>query len=210
MDFFDFHHHKKGNLGIYNLNLGEEIPHQYFSVGIHPKDIDEEWEAQINWIKKTARHSHCIAIGECGLDGLISIDENLQQLIFEQQIIIANELQKPIIIHCVKRHSQLLAFQKIAKVPMIVHGFNNKWSIAEALLQKGFYLSLGEKILWNDSLNNFLSQLPINQMFLEPDDAEINISEIYEQFAQLTHRNCEEVNQHIKKNLKKVFGKGLF
>ena len=114
MEFFDFHHHKKENFGIYNHNVGEEIPNPYFSVGIHPKDIAEDWKTQMNWVKETAQHQNCIAVGECGLDGLISVDEKLQQKVFEQHILLANELQKPVIIHCVKRHSQLLAFQKLS------------------------------------------------------------------------------------------------
>ena len=43
MIFFDFHHHKSNNsYGIYNLDLGENFSEGNFSVGIHPKDIDDE------------------------------------------------------------------------------------------------------------------------------------------------------------------------
>jgi TatD DNase family protein len=41
MNLFNFHHHNLGNFyGIYNLELGENVPESYFSVGIHPKNID--------------------------------------------------------------------------------------------------------------------------------------------------------------------------
>ena len=39
--FFDFHHHFRGReCGIYNLDFTEEIPENYFSVGLHQNKID--------------------------------------------------------------------------------------------------------------------------------------------------------------------------
>ena len=138
--FFDFHHHFLGReCGIYNLDFTEEIPENYFSVGLHPNKIDENYKQNLDKIKEISQHPNCLAIGECGLDGLVSADESLQEQVFEQQILWANEIQKPVIVHCVRRFSQLLRFQKIAKVPLIVHGFNKKKETTEELLGKGFY-----------------------------------------------------------------------
>ena len=48
MIFFDFHHHKSHNsYGIYNLHQEEILPENYFSIGIHPKDIDGNWQENL-------------------------------------------------------------------------------------------------------------------------------------------------------------------
>lgn len=78
MDFLDFHHHKQNKTGIYNLELNEEIPFVNFSAGLHPKDITENWKSDFERIKEISLSKNCLALGECGLDGLIDIDEKLQ------------------------------------------------------------------------------------------------------------------------------------
>ena len=108
MNLFNFHHHNLGNFyGIYNLELGENVPESYFSVGIHPKDIDENWEKHFEAFKKISLQDNCLAIGECGLDALIDIDANLQKTVFERQILWANEIQKPVIIMWVHTHQSV-------------------------------------------------------------------------------------------------------
>ena len=100
MIFFDFHHHKSHNsYGIYNLHQEEILPENYFSIGIHPKDIDGNWQENLEKVKEISQQQNCAAIGECGLDALINIDENLQKKVFEAQILWANEINKPMIIH---------------------------------------------------------------------------------------------------------------
>jgi TatD DNase family protein len=80
MILFDFHHHNRENTyGIYNLEPKEIVTDKKFSVGIHPKDIDENWEENFEKIKEISLLPNCVAIGECGLDGLISVNENLQK-----------------------------------------------------------------------------------------------------------------------------------
>ncbi|MDZ7934269.1 MAG: TatD family hydrolase [Emticicia sp.] len=98
----------------------------------------------------------------------------LQEEIFIKQIRIAEEVKKPIIIHCVKCFNELISIKKIIrpKVPMIVHGFNNNLTIAQMLLERGFYISLGAAILQeNSNAAQLLTQIPLEKLFLETDDA---------------------------------------
>ncbi|WP_300674999.1 TatD family hydrolase [Soonwooa sp.] len=201
MDFFDFHHHHLGHLGIYNLDLFSVDNPEFFSVGLHPKDIDADFERDLDWVKSRAQESNCLAIGECGLDALVEAEASMQEEIFTQQILLANSLQKPVIIHCVRRHSDLLKFKKIAKVPMIVHGFNKKESLALSLLNAGFFLSFGKSLLENLSLQSVFRECPNNRFFLETDASDIRISEIYEKASILKSMSLSEMQSLIKQNL---------
>ena len=205
MNLFNFHHHTLGNFyGIYNLELGENVPESYFSVGIHPKNIDENWEKHFEAFKKISLQDNCLAIGECGLDALIDIDANLQKTVFERQILWANEIQKPVIIHCVKWFQELIPFQKLAEVPLIIHGFNKKKSVADEMLKHGFFLSFGKSVLYNLSLQSILKEIPIDKIFLETDDADFDIAELYQKVSEIKEISLEELQKKISENLQSI------
>ncbi len=205
MEFFDFHHHDcTKKFGIYNLKLREVPPSTFFSAGIHPQDISPNFEEDFLWLKTISKSENCVAIGECGLDGLIDIDENLQNEIFQKQIELAIELQKPIIIHCVRRFSQLLHFKKKAKVPMIVHGFNKRKTIGDELLKNQFCLSFGKSALYNVNLQDFLKEIPIDKLFLESDSTDFEIKDLYYKIAELKGYKIEYIQEKTKENLKNL------
>ncbi len=207
MDFLDFHHHKPNQIGIYNLNLEEEIPAGKFSIGLHPKDITEHWKSDFEKIKEISTSENCLAIGECGLDGLISIDEKLQSEIFQTHISWAEEIKKPIIIHCVRRFSQILHFKK-AKVPLVIHGFNKKENIGKELLKAGLYLSFGKAALDNLSLQKLIEDFPIQRLFLETDNADFEILNLYEKVAEIKSISLENLKTQMWENLENVINYG--
>ena len=203
MNFFDFHHHQcTKTTGIYNLNIGEFPPNSFFSAGIHPNLGAEVVEIEFEWLREVSKNKNCLAIGECGLDGFINIDDNIQEEVFERQIELANELNKPLIIHCVKRFSQLIHFQKKAKVPMIIHGFNKRKTIGDELQKHDFYLSFGKSVLQNVNLQEFVKQFPIEKMFLETDTEDVDIKLIYQKVADLKNLKMEKLLLQIEENLK--------
>ena len=205
MNFFDFHHHDADRKsGIYNLKFNEEIPEIFFSAGIHPKSLSDGLEKQLIWLQEISVAENCVAIGECGLDGLIDVDEESQEKAFQAQIEIANSVKKPLIIHCVKRFSQLLKFRKMSKVPMIVHGFNKRKTIGDDLLKNGLCLSFGKSVLYNVNLQDFVKHLPIEKLFLETDSSDFEIKELYQKVADLKKISLEDLKQKIKENLKNL------
>ncbi len=204
---FDIHHHFLGRKGIYNLDFGEDVPKIPFSVGLHPKDIDENAERYLDRIRDISKNPLCWAVGECGLDSLVRVPISKQERVFEVQILLANEVHKPVIVHCVRRFSELLRFSKIAKTSLIVHGFNKKKSIADELLRKGFYLSLGKALLYSESLQGLAKDLPLERVFLETDGWKGEVSLLYEQFARLKNMSIEVLQEQFRKNFKVVFNK---
>ena len=96
----------------------------FYSVGVHPMKLNELGESVFVGIEDTVRIKKVIAIGECGLDRRSPICMKTQEEILEVQVRLAEELCKPLIIHCVKAYSELIAVRKRTKssVPWIVHG----------------------------------------------------------------------------------------
>ncbi len=205
MDFFDFHHHKRNKSnGIYNLDLQKTPPDFYFSAGIHPQDIQpENTDNQFNWLKSVI-NENCFAIGECGLDGLVPIDMKIQEEFFLRQIQLANEFKKPIIIHCVRKFYEVISFRKKTEQAMIIHGFNKKQSVADDLIKNNFYLSFGKPVLYHLSLQDTLKNVPLDKFFLETDNDDFNIEELYQKVSEIKKISIEQLQQQILENLDSI------
>ena len=80
-----------------------------------------------------------IAFGEAGFDKLRGPSVELQRSVFAEQVKIAGENRKPLVIHCVKAWDELLAAHKNLKpvTPWLVHGFRGKKELALTADQKG-------------------------------------------------------------------------
>ncbi|MDQ3048592.1 MAG: TatD family hydrolase [Bacteroidota bacterium] len=190
---------------------GSEIPSGTISVGLHPCYITSKYQESLLHIQNLSKAEHVLAIGECGLDKICSIDPELQTKVFIAQIQLAEEIQKPLIIHCVKAFDQLIKILKEQNttVPVIIHGFNNSSSIATSLLKQGFYLSFGKALLHSDSnASKAIRVSPPEKIFLETDDATISIKRIFEEAGTRLGMNSEELRLQIQSNFKKVFKHG--
>lgn len=178
------------------------------SLGLHPWYIEAgSWKAALERLRALAGEKNVLAIGECGLDKTTKTPWELQLEVFTAQIALAGQLQKPLIIHCVRAFEELLAVFRsdVPAVPVIVHGFNKKAAVAEKLLNAGFYLSFGKALLTNDTACETFSHMPAGRFFLETDDAAVDIAAIYKAAAALWKTSEETIISHAQNNFQKVF-----
>ena len=85
----------------------------------------------------------CWQLVKPGLDKLCKIDFNLQEQLFEKQLVISKITGKPVIIHCVKAYREIINYRKkYPDQPWIVHRFNASEELSEELYQKGFLFFL--------------------------------------------------------------------
>ncbi|WKS95419.1 TatD family hydrolase [Riemerella columbina] len=206
---FNAHHHDLGALGIYNLPLRTEVLPSYYSIGLHPAKVTTDYAKALPQLLELAEFPECVAIGECGLDGLVEVPEALQEEAFKAQIAIAEQLQKPLIIHCVKRYYEVAKLCENLKVPVVFHGFNKNETIAEMLLEKGYYLSFGKALLNTETLQETFKKTPIERLFLETDAAKVDLSEIYYTAATLKQMSVTGLERQILANVNTVFNLNL-
>jgi TatD DNase family protein len=183
-------------------------PSKYYSAGIHPWYIQENrYEEQLYILDKLANNPQIKAIGEVGLDKVRGANFELQEKVFLSTIRTAERVGKPIIIHCVKSFSELLSIQKLVKpkVPLIIHGFNKNIELALDLISKGFYLSFGVDLLKNHALEEVLKNNPLEQLFLETDDKDVQISAVYTKAAEILKMDIAELEEVIFENYIVVF-----
>src|SRR5690606_37134549 len=109
----DLHTHKRTNsAGVFellNIGVGRDdfalaLP---FTAGIHPGYICHS-DTQFASLSNYATHGMGLAIGERGLDKICSEEWTKQESIFLIQLELANQLEKPIIVPCVRAYQDAL------------------------------------------------------------------------------------------------------
>jgi TatD DNase family protein len=210
--FINIHTHtvpEKETIAIVDAAMGSYPNGSLVSAGIHPWYINEYDEYTIfHTLNSKAQLPEVIAIGECGLDKNAESEMEVQEHFFREQVRIAERVNKPLIIHCVKAFNRLIGIKKECKttVPFIIHGFNSNEAIARQLLDHGMFLSFGKALL-NEGSNaqKIIRDIHPSSFFLETDNANISISSIFEKAAALRGVTLEELKEQMIANFKSVF-----
>jgi TatD DNase family protein len=158
----------------------------YCTYGIHPWSLTEEnAEPQLHQLETLLQNNAIVAIGEVGFDAVRGADLDLQYHIFEEVVSLSEHYRKPLIVHCVKAWDRLLSLYKNrkAKQTWIIHGFRGNYELALQLIKHNMSLSFGHKLLKNGKLQSVFSEIPIDSAFLETDNAEVNIVDVYQAAA---------------------------
>ena len=213
--FIDIHTHRiklcDNLIQIVNLDLERPCPEQgYYSYGIHPWALDRadfQVDEALNKLKENLQQPQVIALGEAGLDKFHA-DFEQQIRLFERQIVLSENMKKPMILHDVKSHNEIIALRKKHRVkqPWIVHGFNGTAQDAAQLTHQGIFLSVGESLLHPDrKIYNSLKTIDIDYVFFETDMAEIGIEKVYETAAKLLETDVSELKTKIFSNFARIF-----
>lgn len=177
----------------------------WYSVGIHPWQLGSyDWTdtAFRAHFESLVRHPQVLAVGEAGLDKLISVSLDSQTDALRYQADVAEAIDKPLILHLVKATTELLALKRELnpRVPWIVHGFRGKAQLALDLVRHGLYLSFGARYQ-----EEALRQMPADRLFLETDESDSTISDLYERAALVRGVTCDELVETVSRNVRSVF-----
>jgi TatD DNase family protein len=148
------HHAHAGNATVKVVNLfpGDDIPafsgRNFYSVGLHPWCLKtrEENSNSLLIMEDVLEFDHVLFAGECGLDKISGADFQEQKRVFMAQAIMAEEYQKPLIIHCVRAYNEIIELYNSyhPSVPWIFHNYTGNREISEQLLKNSFFF-LSEK-----------------------------------------------------------------
>ena len=217
--FVDIHIHRvkeRDNLiQIVNLDLNQPCLEQgYYSYGIHPWDLDNaefQLEKALQTLEEKLKLPQVVALGEAGLDKMHKVSFERQIVLFERQIKLSEALQKPMILHDVKSHNEILALRKKhkAKQPWILHGFSGTEQDIRQLTGQGLYLSVGESLLHSErKITKSLKTIPLDMLFLETDMVEIDIEKVYDAAAKLMEMDIVSLQKQIFSNFAALWNTG--
>lgn len=159
-----------GNSAKATLALAEKYGFVFAAVGIHPENLESRTE--IEEIRKLAAHKKCVAIGEIGLDYYYTQENKPEQrAVFEKQVILANELNLPVIVHDREAHADTLEILKKHKPKGVLHCFSGSAEMAKEILKIGMYIGVGGSVTFKNArkLPDVVKEIPGDRLLLETD-----------------------------------------
>lgn len=157
-------------------NLVNQHDHIFGTQGIHPHDAEAytpETEAEI---RQHITDDKMLAVGEIGLDYFYdNSDRAVQRKVFEQQLQIAIDHNKPVVIHTRDADEDTQAILKNFAPQMknkgVIHSFTSGLALAEYCLSEGFCLGFNGICTFNkaENVREVVAATPIEQILLETD-----------------------------------------
>ncbi len=216
--------------------MAEQYPYIYVSLGIHPHHAHEAgpdaWPSLSKKLRDLLKRPKVVALGEFGLDYFrMQNTKEQQDYLFRQQLDLAKELGKPIVIHCREAQADIQKglsgyypetfFEKFCAQPKgTIHCFSGTWEDAQTYFKHGFVLGVDGPVTYpnSKSLKDVVYRMPLERMVLETDSpylppqthrGERNepsyIPAIASQVADLKHKSLEEVARQTTLNAKALF-----
>lgn len=172
------------------------------TVGVHP------WQAVSGELPTEEDIMEADAVGEIGLDKACGVDVERQTQRFEEQLRLAEKHHKAVVIHCVKAFEEVM--RQLAKHRLravIFHGFIGSREKADRAVKNGYCLSFGARTFRSRKTIEALRSTPLESLFVETDEAQEPLEEIYRQTAILRGVTVEELEQKTTENYQRLFGK---
>lgn len=154
------------------FNLIEPMNSVFASVGVHPNYTCDD-EPSVATLVNLAQHPKVIAIGETGLDYYRS-QGAWQHQRFQTHIHAAQQLNKPLIIHCREAREdtlRILQAENAQSVGGIMHCFVEDLATAEKMIAMGFYISFSGIVTFKQAkeLQQVAKLIPLERLLVETD-----------------------------------------
>lgn len=217
------------------------------AIGIHPlhlqaqkfsyHDPDEIEEVEIETAGETfkkekyltlAKKSKVVAIGEVGLDyHHFDPDDDVEKLIAKQKetllgfIELANEVDKPMIIHCWDAYEDLyeILSKNSVKKRGVIHSFVGGYKTAKKFIELGYKIGLNGIITYGISYDRLIREIDLKDIVIETDcpylspgpkkgerNEPLYVKYVLEKIAQIKEISEEEVGRITTENAKEAFG----
>ena len=187
-----------------SIALAERFPFVYAAVGIHPEELQDSTPEILAEISALAEDPKCVAIGEIGLDYYWDASHKEEQkLLFRQQLQLALELDKPVIIHDREAHGD--CFEIVRDYPGlrgVFHCYSGSAEMAKELLKNGWYLGFDGPVTYKNArkILEVLAICPPERILIETDSP--YLSPVPHRGKRNDSRNLRYIVQTIAENLR--------
>ena len=206
----------------YAVEIAQEYPFIYATVGISPNDCLETTDADLNEIEALLQNPCVVALGEIGLDYYWEdVPHDKQKDIFQKQIDIAKKHDKPIVIHARDAYEDTYRILKQAAHRGIMHCYSGSVEMAKRYIEIGFEISLAGAVTFKNARvpKEVATVIGIDHLMIETDcpylaphpfrgklNEPANVVYIAQEIAKLKNMEIEDVARITTFNAKRMFG----
>ena len=156
------------------IALAESYDFVYAAVGSHPDVADEVDDALIEKYRALClNHPKVKAIGEIGLDyHYEDIPRDIQQRAFRLQMVLAQELGLPVIVHEREAHEDgLRIVDEFPGVTGVFHCYSGSLEMAKELIKRGWYIGFTGVLTFKNARKaiEVAANIPIDRIVIETD-----------------------------------------
>lgn len=145
------------------------------ALGLHPEDVNEDYEQQLTALRPLFDQYHPVAVGEIGIDLYWDKTWREQQMeALDTQLHWCKELDIPFIIHCREALDEILSVMDNFGEPLpqgVFHSFTGTPEEVEKVRKRGdFYFGVNGIITFKKSnVKDILPVVGLNRLLLETD-----------------------------------------
>lgn len=155
------------------ISLAEKFDNFYPMVGIHPEEVDQIKDKDLEELEILAKNDKVVAIGEIGLDYYWKDDnKDRQKEIFIHQLQLARKLDLPAVIHVREAKDDVIEILKdYTDLKIQIHCFSDDLKTLNTYMDMGFYISIGGVVTFANGTNEHVAarNVPIERLMLETD-----------------------------------------
>ncbi|WP_347474027.1 TatD family hydrolase [Acinetobacter thermotolerans] len=209
------------------VNSLENAPHSYLAPGLHPFYIEEHQQQHLQALEQILKTEDCIAIGEIGLDTFLKQYKQpeifqKQKDFFAAQLELAQQYDKPVLLHIRKSHADVLKILKEHQFQQggIAHAFGGGIEEAKAFIKLGFKLGITGQITNPNAkkLHQVVQMVGVEHLVLETDcpdmtplccqhsteqrtrNTPVNLPYVLQGLAHSLHMHPEELAEQLWQN----------
>ncbi len=207
-------------------SIADRFPELSFAVGLHPLDADKWQNDTSEQIRNlAASDKRVVAIGETGLDFYKADNQKIQIIALQEQLKIAKELDKPVIIHCRQAAANLKEiltdfWQTEGAVKGVMHCWGGNEVETEWFLDLGFYISYSGIVTFKNAkqVQAAAKIVPSDRLLIETDcpflapaprrgktNEPSYVLHVAEHIAQLRQTSLEIIAQQTTENACRLF-----
>lgn len=155
-------------------DLAATHPQVLSSFGLHPWHVPDRSPDWLTTLRQHLTQNPQAAIGECGLDRWKKPFDLPDQLTcLQAQLDLANELQRPLTIHCLQAWGPLLEIlqKQTTLQPFLLHAYSGSTEMVAPLAKLGAYFSFSGYFLHERkaSVRETFRHIPSDRLLLETD-----------------------------------------
>ena len=163
------------NSSLKSIELAKQHDFIYAAIGVHPHDVQDLKEEDLETLLGLAAHHKVVALGEIGLDYYYdNSPREIQKLWFREQIQLAKGIELPLVIHsrdAAEDTYHILEEAGAHELGGVIHCFSYSREMAERFVDLGFYIGIGGVITFPKAkkLLEVVKHIPLNKLLIETD-----------------------------------------
>lgn len=205
------------------MQLADCYNHIYAALGIHPEDVYDLPPNYLHQLEDLCKNPKVKALGEMGLDyHYENYDRELQIKVFREQLLLADHVSMPVIIHSRDATADTLEIlREMRPKKAVMHCFSGSAEVAREILDLGLYISFTGVITFKNARRavEACEAAPLDRLMLETDcpymapvpyrgqrcDSSMILSTA-EKIGEIKGLTAEEVIKQCNDNADKFFG----